>query len=172
MIGSPWPCSTTRLGAAGSAHPPAIKILVSGRKNAGCAAARPRRAGLRRDAARSGASVGTRTQSATTGHLTPCGVGLPTHRAGGACGGQKTHARGGSAYVFSVFPSRCHPERAWRVEGSRRADFRTTTTTARFLDSLRSLGMTTVNMYGVRRPAALREAVVQLQWFGVTVRRV
>jgi hypothetical protein len=39
----------------------------------------------------------------------------------------------------------CHPERAKRVEGPRRADGRTATTTARFLGSLRSLGMTKLN---------------------------
>jgi len=68
---------------------------------------------------------------------------------GGSLSHYSATLRGGSPdpYVFSVFPSCCHPERAQRVEGSRRANAPTATTTARFLDSLRSLGMTTLNTY-------------------------
>jgi heavy metal translocating P-type ATPase len=49
---------------------------------------------------------------------------------------------GRRATGVAVAPTGCHPERAQRVEGSRRAAGRAATATARFLDSLRLLGMT------------------------------
>jgi spermidine synthase len=57
--------------------------------------------------------------------------------------------RGGSGEVFGADPFRSHPERAKRVEGSRRAAARTAKTTARFLDSLRSPGMTAPSLGGI-----------------------